>query len=243
MAGPSSCARRAWQHLVLERAVAVFTLGWPDETEEVTRDGAHHPGAVLVTGSTSSSSGWRMMMRYARHGREGAVPRRLYPRPCPRREGPENRSQGQCDGPAGPDRPVWRHALYPDGDGRPSRDIKMSTTRLESYRNFTTKIWNTCRFLQMNGCRRAGEFDLARSRSRSTAGSSQNTTRPSTRPGRDRGLPFQRGGGRADSFVAFIATGIELIKPQLDGDATETRATAAAILPDRCACHIPSCRI
>ena len=27
------------------------------------------------------------------------------------------------------------------------RDIKMSTTRLESYRNFATKIWNACRFL------------------------------------------------------------------------------------------------
>ena len=42
------------------------------------------------------------------------------------------------------------------------RDIKMSTTRLESYRNFATKIWNACRFLQMNGCTRGSEgFDLA----------------------------------------------------------------------------------
>ena len=32
------------------------------------------------------------------------------------------------------------------------RDIKMSTTRLETYRNFATKIWNACRFLEMNGC-------------------------------------------------------------------------------------------
>ena len=42
------------------------------------------------------------------------------------------------------------------------RDIKMSTTRLESYRNFATKIWNACRFLEMNGCTAsAGEVDLA----------------------------------------------------------------------------------
>ena len=28
------------------------------------------------------------------------------------------------------------------------RDIKMSTTCFETYRNFATKIWNACRFLR-----------------------------------------------------------------------------------------------
>ena len=41
------------------------------------------------------------------------------------------------------------------------RDIKMSTSRLEGYRNFTTKIWNACRFLQMNDCTNADSIDLS----------------------------------------------------------------------------------
>ena len=42
------------------------------------------------------------------------------------------------------------------------RDIKMSTTRLESYRNFATKIWNACRFLEINNCTASAKsIDLA----------------------------------------------------------------------------------
>jgi valyl-tRNA synthetase len=32
------------------------------------------------------------------------------------------------------------------------RDIKLSTQRVEGYRNFATKLWNACRFAEMNGC-------------------------------------------------------------------------------------------
>ena len=32
------------------------------------------------------------------------------------------------------------------------RDLKLSETRIESYRNFATKLWNAARFLEMNGC-------------------------------------------------------------------------------------------
>ena len=31
------------------------------------------------------------------------------------------------------------------------RDLKLSETRIESYRNFATKLWNAARFLEMNG--------------------------------------------------------------------------------------------
>ena len=36
--------------------------------------------------------------------------------------------------------------------GAQGRDLKLSETRIESYRNFTTKLWNAARFLEMNGC-------------------------------------------------------------------------------------------
>ena len=46
------------------------------------------------------------------------------------------------------------------------RDIKLSTQRVEGYRNFGTKLWNAARFCQMNGCARVEGFD-PRARSQS----------------------------------------------------------------------------
>src|SRR5689334_21885606 len=39
------------------------------------------------------------------------------------------------------------------------RDIKLSTQRVEGYRNFTTKLWNACRFAEMNRCALPPGFD------------------------------------------------------------------------------------
>jgi valyl-tRNA synthetase len=39
------------------------------------------------------------------------------------------------------------------------RDIKLSTQRVEGYRNFTTKLWNACRFAEMNHCVTVPSFD------------------------------------------------------------------------------------
>jgi valyl-tRNA synthetase len=41
------------------------------------------------------------------------------------------------------------------------RDIRLSTQRIEGYRNFTTKIWNAARYAQMNGCTPSEGFDPA----------------------------------------------------------------------------------
>jgi valyl-tRNA synthetase len=41
------------------------------------------------------------------------------------------------------------------------RDIKLSTQRVEGYRNFATKLWNASRFAEMNGCVRTAGFDPA----------------------------------------------------------------------------------
>ncbi len=42
-----------------------------------------------------------------------------------------------------------------------ARDIKLSTQRIEGYRNFGTKLWNAARFCQANGCERVEGFDPA----------------------------------------------------------------------------------
>ncbi|MGB8104308.1 MAG: class I tRNA ligase family protein, partial [Pseudolabrys sp.] len=39
------------------------------------------------------------------------------------------------------------------------RDIKLSTQRVEGYRNFATKLWNAARFAEMNGCATIAKFD------------------------------------------------------------------------------------
>ena len=39
------------------------------------------------------------------------------------------------------------------------RDIKLSESRVEGYRNFATKLWNASRFAEMNGCARVAGFD------------------------------------------------------------------------------------
>ncbi|MHB8284920.1 MAG: class I tRNA ligase family protein, partial [Caulobacteraceae bacterium] len=40
-----------------------------------------------------------------------------------------------------------------------TRDIKLSKTRIEGYRNFGTKLWNAARFCQMNECVSQANFD------------------------------------------------------------------------------------
>src|SRR5690606_27371541 len=40
-----------------------------------------------------------------------------------------------------------------------TRDIKLSRSRIEGYRNFGTKLWNAARFCQMNECVRVEGFD------------------------------------------------------------------------------------
>jgi valyl-tRNA synthetase len=39
------------------------------------------------------------------------------------------------------------------------RDIKLSASRVEGYRNFATKIWNAARFCEMNECQPVAGFD------------------------------------------------------------------------------------
>jgi valyl-tRNA synthetase len=38
-------------------------------------------------------------------------------------------------------------------------DIKLSSQVVETNRNFATKLWNACRFAEMNACARPGDFD------------------------------------------------------------------------------------
>jgi valyl-tRNA synthetase len=43
----------------------------------------------------------------------------------------------------------------------PGRDIKLSESRIEGYRNFATKLWNAARYVQMNDCSLVADFSPA----------------------------------------------------------------------------------
>ena len=216
------------------------TLGWPDEDEAVRRDLArYYPGDVLVTGFDIIFFWVARMMMMSMYAMDGEVPfRDVYIHALVRDEKGQkmSKSKGNVMDPldlieqygADPLR-FTLAAMAAQG-----RDIKMSTTRLESYRNFATKIWNACRFLQMNGCTSsAAGFDLSTVEepvnrwivSEYNEAIARTTT----------AIQNYRFNEAADALYSFVWHSycdwyVELIKPQLDGDATETRATAAAIL-------------
>ena len=216
------------------------TLGWPDQTADVSRDLArYYPGSVLVTGFDIIFFWVARMMMMSMYAMDGEVPfRDVYIHALVRDEKGQkmSKSKGNVMDPldlidqygADPLR-FTLTAMAAQG-----RDIKMSTTRLESYRNFATKIWNACRFLQMNGCTGgAGEIDLAKVEepvNRWIVAEYNEAIAKTTAA-----IEAYRFNEAADALYSFVWHSycdwyVELIKPQLTGDAAETRATAAAIL-------------
>ena len=117
------------------------------------------------------------------------------------------------------------------------RDIKLSTQRVEGYRNFATKLWNAARFAEINGCARVEGFDPAAAKSRSTNGFSARRPRPWRGQRGDRSLSLQRCGQRRLSlrleYFLRLVSGTR--QAPAAGRATsaakaETRATTAFVL-------------
>ena len=114
------------------------------------------------------------------------------------------------------------------------RDIKLSTGRVEGYRNFITKLWNAARFCEMNECRPVAGFDAfacTLNLNRWIAGEVAEAAREV-----DAALAAYRFNDAANAIYQFTWGTycdwyLELAKPALtgaDGAAKdETRATAA----------------
>lgn len=130
------------------------TLGWPEKTKELER---YYPTDVLVTGFDIIFF-WvaRMMMMGLRF--MGEVPfRTVYIHALVRDERGQkmSKSKGNVVDPLGLVDDYGADALRFTlaAMAAQGRDIKLSMSRVEGYRNFATKLWNATRFCEINECR------------------------------------------------------------------------------------------
>jgi len=129
------------------------TLGWPEKTAEV---GRYYPAETLITGFDIIFFWVARMMMMGMHFM-GDVPfKKVYIHALVRDEKGQkmSKTKGNVIDPLdiideyGADAlRLTLTALAAQG-----RDVKLSANRVESYRNFATKLWNASRFCEMNGC-------------------------------------------------------------------------------------------
>jgi valyl-tRNA synthetase len=211
------------------------TLGWPDQTPELER---FYPTDALVT-SFDIIFFWvaRMMMAGLHFMKE--VPfRTVYIHALVRDErgAKMSKSKGNVVDPLelideyGADALRFTlTALAAQG-----RDIRLSGQRVEGYRNFVTKLWNACRFAEINGCVTVPDFEPKRAQqtlnrwiAHETANAAQEVTDAI------KAYKFNEAAGAVYRFVwnIFCDWYLELAKPVLAGSdeaaKLETRAMTA----------------
>ncbi len=138
------------------------TLGWPDETPEVAR---YYQTDVLVTGFDIIFFWVARMMMMGLHFMDEVPFHTVYIHALVRDEQGQKMSKSKgnvldpldlIDQYSADSLRFTLTAMAAQG-----RDIKLSTGRIEGYRNFITKIWNAARYAEMNECRRETAFDPA----------------------------------------------------------------------------------
>jgi valyl-tRNA synthetase len=135
------------------------TLGWPEKTSELDR---YYPTDVLVTGFDIIFF-WVARMMMGLHFM-GDVPfHTVYIHALVRDEKGQKMSKSKSNvidpleltEKFGTDSLRFTLAAM----AAQGRDIRLSESRVEGYRNFTTKLWNAARYCQMNGCTPVADFD------------------------------------------------------------------------------------
>lgn len=136
------------------------TLGWPDQTPELAR---YYPTSVLVTGFDIIFFWVARMMMMGLHFQDEVPFKTVYIHALVRDERGQkmSKSKGNVIDPLelidqyGADALRFTLAAM----AAQGRDIKLAKSRVEGYRNFATKLWNACRFAEMNGCVTVPGFD------------------------------------------------------------------------------------
>ena len=136
------------------------TLGWPDNTKELQR---YYPTNVLVTGFDIIFFWVARMVMLGLYFMKDVPFRTVYIHALVRDEQGRkmSKSKGNVVDPMvlgdkyGID--ALRFTLI--AMAAQGRDVCMSESRVEGYRNFVTKIWNAARFCEMNECKLADGYD------------------------------------------------------------------------------------
>jgi valyl-tRNA synthetase len=130
------------------------TLGWPESTDNLSK---YYPTSVLVTGFDIIFFWVARMMMMGIHFMDKEVPfKEVYIHALVRDEKGQkmSKSKGNVLDPLdlsskyGADSLRFTLAAM----AAQGRDIKLSEERIAGYRNFSTKIWNGCKFLEFNNC-------------------------------------------------------------------------------------------
>src|ERR1700704_4021391 len=211
------------------------TLGWPDDETDVKR---YYPTDVLVTGFDIIFFWVARMMMMGMHFMKDVPFPTVYIHALVRDEkgAKMSKSKGNVIDPLhliddyGADALRFTLAAM----AAQGRDIKLAPQRVEGYRNFATKLWNACRFAEMNGCALPGGFDPTQAKetlnrwiAHETAAAAREVTAAIET------YRFNEAAGAVYRFVWNIYCDwyVELVKPMLtgpDGAAkTETRAMVA----------------
>ena len=130
------------------------TLGWPDKTPDLEK---YYPTSVLVTGFDIIFFWVARMMMMGIHFMDNEVPfKEIYIHALVRDDKGQKMSKSKGN--------VLDPLVLSEQYGADSlrftltamaaqgRDIKLSEERIAGYRNFSTKIWNGCKFLEFNDC-------------------------------------------------------------------------------------------
>ena len=136
------------------------TLGWPEKTPELDR---YYSSDVLVTGFDIIFFWVARMMMMGIHFL-GEVPfSTVYIHALVRDQhgAKMSKSKGNVMDPIGLIEKFGTDALRFTlaAMAAQGRDIKLAESRIEGYRNFTTKLWNAARYAEMNACRWDSSFD------------------------------------------------------------------------------------
>ncbi len=132
---------------------AFSTMGWPDETEFLK---TFYPTSVLVTGFDIIFFWVARMMMMSMYMMKRVPFRKCYIHGLVRDEQGRkmSKSKGNTVDPMETIEKYGADALrfFMAAMETQGRDINLSDSRIQGYRNFATKLWNAARFCEMNEC-------------------------------------------------------------------------------------------